>query len=192
MIKNTSNMFNSKLNDGQKEEAINYRLSQDAKRQRRYATIPNGTDMSARPSATLIRPGETGPNRSPMVYDDPLCDDIVNIYRFYREGRMNADMAASSIVNLIRVAFINGLDKKDDAFGIESLIYMDNILFNSMRYLIASIFTYGSSNEVIDMINRMIINTCSIIDYPLTDEGNNQIGKILTTIRQVIGPVYYF
>lgn len=191
-MKNTENLFNPKLNDGKKSEEIKDRLDQDARRYRRFATIPNGTDMSARPSVTLVRPGEPRQGKIPVNYDDPLCEDVINIYRFYREGRLNADMAAASIVNLIRVAFINGLDKKDDSFGIDSLIYMDNILFHSIRYLIASIFTYGPSAEIISMIDRMIINACNIIDYPLTNEGKDQIDKILMTIRQVIGPVYYF
>lgn len=109
---------------------------------------------------------------------------VSNIYNNYLLGKLNAVAAGNCITGKIRALFVNGLDKGTDTFDIESLKYLDQILFNDLSYLISCALMYGSAGGLIDIIKEKISDSCKTIDYTLNDQkAIDEIDEIIKYVE---------
>lgn len=112
-----------------------------------------------------------------------MDDSIVAICKkLIREKKLNADRAASIITGEIRTLFIRNLQKNGEGINIEAIQYLDEILFDDMKYLIYSSLSFTSNDEVKEMIRHLIENVCSYLEYKLNEETKKQINDIIDEV----------
>lgn len=109
---------------------------------------------------------------------------VVNIVKSAKARIVSAPTAASIITGRIRVRFVDAVrrNKENSQFGyeIQSFKYLDEILFDDLRYVIQSIISFGSKSTLtLNQIMKMITDTSNVIEYYIPEEDYNDIRNIL-------------
>lgn len=123
---------------------------------------------------------------SPAVVKNAPDDSVLSeIRHLLRSGFIDKKTCAELITGKIRYAFVNGLNTNGDKLDIESLKYIDSILFDNVKYIIGSSLIYGYDNYIHKILSNMIAEAMSVIDYVLTPEATEYIDGILTDIKKI-------
>ena len=142
--------------------------------------------------------------KTPTVYDDNTSSSnttsksssnnasidfiVVNAYNSAARQQIPVTRAASIITGRIRVKFTEGIKSLSEnavnGFDISSLKYLDEVLFDNMQYIVASVMHYGSKGSAITLSQcmKMIRDTANLIDYKLNQNSYEEIEKILKVV----------
>lgn len=113
---------------------------------------------------------------------------VVNAYNGALTQRITIDTAASIIVGRIRVKFIEGIKKCHENgtvdMDIESLKYIDEVLFEDLEYIIKSVFHFGTKNACIKLSQcmKMIRDAAALVQYQIDRNSYNEIESILKVV----------
>lgn len=113
---------------------------------------------------------------------------VLNTYNATMLNKIPADKAASIIVGRIRVKFVEGIKTNPEnepvEFDIQSLKYLDDVLFEDLEYLIRSVLYFGTNGVCIKVSQcmKMIRDTANLIYYKLGQTAYNEIEGILKVV----------
>lgn len=148
---------------------------------RENSRTPENVEMIPHVSKRNQEPPSLGAVRVKGLIGPPVKSDMTQFINILKERRVPAEGIASSVVGKIRYMYIESL-LTEDKFDIETLKYLDSILFNNMIYLISSVIVYGGNPIITKHIKESIVEVCSIIDYDLSQEGLEQIYAVVDEI----------
>ena len=113
---------------------------------------------------------------------------VLNTYNAAMLNKIPADKASSIIVGRIRVKFVEGIKTNPEnepvEFDIQSLRYLDDVLFSDLEYLIRSVLYFGTNGVCIKVSQcmKMIRDTANLIYYKLDQTSYNEIEGILKVV----------
>ena len=121
-------------------------------------------------------------NRNTNTTSDQIVKDIIH---FNRISEIPTDVAASMIVNRIRVAFIRGLRNVKNSFNnyLAMCQYLDEILFKDLVCIVVVALTSQRKTFDASQIMNMIVDTSEMIEYHISN--NDYI-----LIRNILGDVF--
>lgn len=96
--------------------------------------------------------------------------------------RIDTEHAAISITSELRSIFISGLQLNGDTIDIDMLRYIDERLFENVKYLIASILQYGRNDMIKTLIVRQFENVGGVIEYQCDESSRIKITKIIEEV----------
>lgn len=99
---------------------------------------------------------------------------------------IDSERAASLIVAEMRSHYISKMQTGNDCITVDALQYIDQILFNDMRYLVNSILQYGPNDDIKNVMKRAVDNTLSIIEeYNLSDEDKETLYNMIDEVCRI-------
>ena len=113
---------------------------------------------------------------------DPIVADLI---KSIQSRQISIDNGASMIVGRIRVKFVEAIksSSNSDEFSVGDFRYLDDVLFNDLRYVIASVIKFGSRGTMpFGHCLKMIVDTAKMINYFIPDRDYTRIKKILGAV----------
>lgn len=99
---------------------------------------------------------------------------------------IDSERAASLIVAEMRSHYISKMQTGNDCITVDALQYIDQVLFDDMRYLVNSILQYGPNDTIKSVMKRSVENTLSIIEeYSLSDEDKETLYNMIDEVCRV-------
>ena len=80
-------------------------------------------------------------------------------------GTISTHTAAKLIVSKLRNIYFNTCNKHDDRFDIESFMYMNKILFDTLMDIIESIIKYGKNGITKQITKEFIKSNVEMVEY---------------------------
>ena len=110
-----------------------------------------------------------------MVSSKEKPEDIVTWCKdSIKAGSISYTVASECIVAQIRAIYFNSI-VKPDGYDLETLCYLDKILFNTLTSIITGIIAYGSGTIHRNLVCQTIENTISAIEHQVDKDAIEHI-----------------
>lgn len=158
------------------------------------------TDLIDVATTSTVRSNSNDKHSSPAVViasslkergndkQQPVDYIVINAYNEAAKGRIPLQTAASIIVGRIRVCFIEGIalfeGNGDPTFNVDAVRYVDEVLFNDLIYILASVLRYGGKSACLkrSQVLKMIRDTAKLIEYNINEDYYNRIDSMLKVV----------
>ena len=158
------------------------------------------TDLIDVATTSTVRSNSNDKHSSPAVViasslkergndkQQPVDYIVINAYNEAAKGRIPLQTAASIIIGRIRVCFIEGIalfeGNGDPTFNVDAVRYVDEVLFNDLIYILASVLRYGGKSACLkrSQVLKMIRDTAKLIEYNISEDYYNRIDSMLKVV----------